>query len=132
MERERNNKWFISVKAPSSHKLAFENEFYLWTFKVLARFNCNNWDKLISTLTIGERGHLLNLRDGGFWKLCKKLCGGESKKKKEQPIELRRADIIATSVSKELRIRSYVATGGPVWLRHIFDSERSSPSTRLP
>ncbi|KAL0703075.1 hypothetical protein Bca4012_069500 [Brassica carinata] len=49
---------------------------------------------------------------------------------KEERVTNRGADLIARSVTKKLRTRSYVATGAPVWLRHIFDSERSSPSTR--
>ncbi|KAL0741749.1 hypothetical protein Bca4012_083262 [Brassica carinata] len=50
---------------------------------------------------------------------------------KEERVTNRGADLIARSVTKDMRTRSYVASGSPSWLNHIFNSEIISPSTRL-
>lgn len=50
---------------------------------------------------------------------------------KEERVTNRVADLIARSVTKDRRTRSYVASGSPSWLNHIFNSEIIPPSTRL-
>lgn len=50
---------------------------------------------------------------------------------KEERVTNRGADLIARNVTKDMRIRSYVAFGSPLWIFYIFDSEMIPPSTGL-